>query len=324
MKQKLFLAVAVLLLLGLTGWMLRDLFSSREQEKTNPYDYGMAELRKADTGVTYQETGPLKPRLPEITCLATDPAGRIYVAGNGGVEVYDATGRIMNRFSFPGTATCITLMPDGNLLLGLEDHLEIWSPTGILLNAWPPADSASVITSVAAGVAFVYAADAGVKTVYRYTRDGTLLSRIGEKDPERKIPGFVVPSPYFDVAVTAADEVWVANTGRHTLEKYTPEGDLLTSWGEASMTTEGFTGCCNPSHVALLPDGSFVTSEKGIERVKIYSPSGVFMALVAGPESFDEGTRGLDLATAPGGKIIVLDPARHRVRIFVPQERSEP
>ena len=32
-----------------------------------------------------------------------------------------------------------------------------------------------------------------------------------------------------------------------------------------------FFGCCNPAQLAVLPDGRFVTAEKGIPRVKIYS-----------------------------------------------------
>ncbi|HNY03583.1 MAG TPA: hypothetical protein PKG48_13380, partial [Bacteroidales bacterium] len=176
-------------------------------------------------------------------------------------------------------------------------------------------------TSVAAGGDFIYVADAGMKVVYQYDRKGTLLSKIGQKDPVRKIPGFIIPSPYFDVAVSPSGDLWVANTGRYRLEKYGADGALLTAWGEPSFAVEGFAGCCNPSHFAIMPDGSFVTAEKGIERVKIYSPSGVYQCLVAGPESFDEGTRGLDLAAGTGGVILVLDPERNQVRIFVPQDK---
>jgi hypothetical protein len=65
-----------------------------------------------------------------------------------------------------------------------------------------------------------------------------------------------------------------------------------------------------------LPDGSFVTSEKGIARVKIIKPTGEFLCVVAGPEQFDEGTVGLDLAVDSQERILVLDPHRKMVRIF--------
>jgi hypothetical protein len=83
------------------------------------------------------------------------------------------------------------------------------------------------------------------------------------------------------------------------------------------MAVDGFCGCCNPSHFAFLSDGSFVTSEKGIERVKVYSPRGVFQYIVAPPDAFIEGTRGLDLAVDSKDRIIVLDPEKKLIRIFV-------
>jgi hypothetical protein len=83
------------------------------------------------------------------------------------------------------------------------------------------------------------------------------------------------------------------------------------------MEIEGFCGCCNPSHFAIREDGSFVTSEKGIPRIKVYDRLGRLAAVVAGPDNFDEGTVGLDLALDSAQRILVLDPARRAVRIFV-------
>ena len=82
------------------------------------------------------------------------------------------------------------------------------------------------------------------------------------------------------------------------------------------MQLDGFSGCCNPSHIALLSNGSFVTSEKGIERVKIHLPSGDYRCVVAGPEQFEAGTVGLDLAVDSRDRIFVLDPMRSRVMVF--------
>ena len=68
---------------------------------------------------------------------------------------------------------------------------------------------------------------------------------------------------------------------------------------------------------AFMTDGSFVTSEKGIERIKVYGPDGIYKYLVASPDSFEEGTRGLDLAVDSQERILVLDPVKKKVRIFV-------
>jgi hypothetical protein len=322
MKKKIILVFAIILLLALVTWMLYDLFTGSEGLMKNPYDYGMNALRKAGTLPAYREITPLRPVFNQVTSIAAGKDGRIYIAGNKALEIMDSAGRFLSCFKIPGRASCLAVMSDGQLVIGMEDHIELRSPAGMLITAWKPVDTNSIITSVATRQNTIFAADAGNKVVYQYDLDGKLQARIGEKDPFRNIPGFIIPSPYFDVAINPAGELWVANTGRYKLEKYGGDGSLLTSWGEASATLEGFAGCCNPSHFTFLPDGSFVTSEKGIERVKVYSPDGKFIALVAGPEAFDEGTRGLDLATGTNGRILVIDPFRNQVRVFLPRQKK--
>jgi len=134
--------------------------------------------------------------------------------------------------------------------------------------------------------------------------------KIGRKDSIAGIDGFIIPSPYFDIAIGRDGELWVVNSGMHQLESYDKEGNQISSWKKTSMRLDGFSGCCNPSHIAILPNGSFVTSEKGIERVKIHEPSGKFKSVVAAPQQFEKGTRGLDLAIDSENRIIILDPKK--------------
>jgi hypothetical protein len=205
----------------------------------------------------------------------------------------------------------------------MQDHLEMYSISGKRLNKWKSCGDKAIITSVAVVGNDVFIADAGYKIVYHYNSAGNLLNQIGQKDPEKGIPGFVVPSPYFDLGVGRNGEIWVVNPGRHTFEQYNMDGELITSWGKATMAMEGFCGCCNPSHFAILSDGSFVTSEKVIERVKIYKPNGDFSCMVAGPDSFIEGTKGLDIAADSKDRILVLDPGKNLIRIFTKKKKYD-
>ena len=169
----------------------------------------------------------------------------------------------------------------------------------------------------------MFVADAGNRIVLRFDRAGNLVKRIGQKDPSKGVPGFIVPSPYFDLAVGPDGLLWVANTGRHHLEAYTFEGDYETGWGEAAVGLRGFCGCCNPAHFALLPDGRFITSEKGLARVKIHSAKGEFEGVVAGPEAFPKhldnptgAQAGIDVAVDSQGRVILADSLSNEVRIF--------
>ncbi len=318
MKQKSVLIIALVFLLAGVAYMFWDMFFRQPDSGVNPYALDMKTIRGNDTLVPrYSEVQQIKSGLAEIHGIAVDKADRIYVAGEKGVEIYDPSGKRETAFTLEGAASCIHVDRDGLIYLGMEDHLEIFNKEGKKLKQWKSCGDDAVITSIAVSNDNVFIADAGNKVVYRYDHAGNLQRKIGEKDPHDSIPAFLVPSPWFDLGIDRRGVLWVVNPGRHCLEQFTPDGSMVSVWGKASMAMEGFCGCCNPSNFAFLPDGSFVTSEKAIERIKIYSAAGDFKCVVATPGSFDEGTRGLDLAVDSKERILVLDPARKQVRIFV-------
>ena len=138
--------------------------------------------------------------------------------------------------------------------------------------------------------------------------------------PVAGIPGFIVPSPYFDVAVAPDGLLRVVNPGAHRVEAYTFDGHLELSWGKRGMGIGDFCGCCNPSNIAILPDGRVVTAEKGIPRVKVYSASGSSSAWWPGRKCWRPTSRPpskpatssrlhpVDLAVDSRARILVLDP----------------
>jgi hypothetical protein len=212
---------------------------------------------------------------------------------------------------------CLAVETNRDIYAGKNDFVEVYDADGIKKAGWDSPESEAIFTSIALSDNFVFVADAGNQIVWKYDKSGNLLQRIGERDENKDIPGFIIPSPYFDVAVDPDGFLWAANTGRHSLENYTLDGNFRTSWGEFSMGIEGFCGCCNPSHFVVMEDGSFVTSEKGIARVKVHNQLGEVVSVVAGPDQFVEGTVGLDLAVDTAQRILVLDPKQKLVRIFI-------
>ena len=318
MKQKIFIFAGLALLIVVIAIMLADLFSTKKKDQVNPYDYKMSEVNKTDSSLSnYIQSVSFGTSLEEIHSVGCGAGDRIYVAGKNGAQIFEKDGKPVLKFAFDGIASCLAPDKKGNIYIGLQDHVEVFDPSGKLLKTWRSVSPESFLTGLAVSDSYVFVADAGKKIVYRYSPDGRLINRIGEKDPQKNVPGFIVPSPYFDLALGKKGELWVANTGRHSLEQFSDDGTLNSSWGEASMAVDGFCGCCNPSNFAFLSDGSFVTSEKGIERVKVYSPEGKFRCIVAPPSAFIEGTRGIDLAVDSKDRIIVLDPEKKLISIFV-------
>ncbi|MHC5040517.1 MAG: hypothetical protein ACYTHM_24670 [Planctomycetota bacterium] len=57
--------------------------------------------------------------------------------------------------------------------------------------------------------------------------------------------------------------------------------------------------------------------------MKVLDGRGKFLALVAGPKQFAEGTVGLDLAVDSRGRILVLDPVEGEIRIYAELSANE-
>jgi len=280
----------------------------------------------------YTETDALPTGLDETRAMALGADGRVYVSGDGRIRVIDAAGSFSRDIPTGGTAECLAVADDGTIYAGIGGRVVVYDADGTQKATWDGFGEKAIITSIAPAGSEVVVADAGNRIVLVCTPEGEVTRRIGAKDEERNIPGLVVPSPHMDVAMGSDGLLRVANPGRHRVEIYTLSGDLEFSWGKSGCGVTDFTGCCNPADIAVMPDGSVVTSEKGEPRVKLYEGiAGAFIGMVAGPQAFaglktrdfgPAGFPGLDLAVDKDGRVLVLDPARREVRVFVPKAQS--
>jgi len=274
----------------------------------------------------FHETGQVLLKVPGACALAVAPRGDLYVAAPGALVLCDRDGAETRRYPLEGSPAAVAVGPDGTVAVAFPDRLQLGDPAAGPLRASDPLEGDALITAVAVAADAVYAADAGNRVVVRFDREGHVTGRIGVKDPARDIPGFVVPSPHFDLGFDPDGALWVVNPGQHGLEQYRPDGSLVTSWYRPGLEVEGFCGCCNPTHIAFRADGSLLTAEKGVVRVKRYTPDWRFAAVVAGPEAFEESnaraaalgldTVILDLAVDARGRVLVLDGGANAIRIF--------
>jgi len=306
--------------------------NAAETELAGQFEYDVSAHQKTDKSLLlYREVDPIVlADLSHPAAIAVDSEGNCYVAGDGLLVGYAAEGAERLRLDVGVAASCLAVADHGRIYLGHEGTLKAYDLDGTAAFATTVPERKAQLTSIAVTPNEILVADAGSRLVWRYADTGKRVGRIGDKDLDPRTPGFIVPSPYFDVSLGADGLVWVANPGRTRLEAFTADGTFELAWGKASLKPAGFSGCCNPAHFACDPRGGFITSEKGLLRVKRYDESGTFEGFVAGPEELGtrDGTvspddptaaeQALDVAVDASGRVFVLQPSRRQVRVFEP------
>jgi hypothetical protein len=302
---------------GIIFFGFRIISKPSKSSQENPFEFDLEALQEIDPDlIWYEEVQEIRIPVEKAYGIATGPKDWIYVTGDKLLVIFEKDGTELSRIYLEEAAKCVTVGDDGDIYLGFTTHVEVFDGGGFRKDIWPELGRQAIITSIAVLEEDVFVADAGNSTVLRFDKSGRLLGRIGDRDEARGITGFFLPSPYFDVAGGKNNSIWAANNGNHSMENYSLNGDLLSSWGGPTVDIEGFSGCCNPMHFAVLPDGSFVTSEKGLVRVKIHDSYGEFLCVVAGVEQFAWNTVAPDLAVDSTGRILAFDDGARTVRIF--------
>jgi hypothetical protein len=253
-------------------------------------------------------SGRLQIKEGTLKAVAVSSAGNIIAGGDSFVSCYNNDHDLLWSLKTDWPVTSLSVCGDTILASTMELILVI-SAGGRLRDEWGPFEDKAIITSVASNGSSVAFSDAANKIVVILDRKGTVKKLIGENDGQ-----FIIPSAYFDVALDRNNRLFVANTGHRRIETRTEEGQLVSSFGEPGSAPGAFCGCCNPAHFIAVPRG-FVTSEKGINRIKVLGKGGEFIEYVSSKNKFLPSIP-LDLASADGNTIYAANPADSRIYIF--------
>lgn len=262
--------------------------------------------------LTWTEQKPLPLTMQNPASFIIHPDGRLLVAGDCLVQELTPDGGGSRRFICKAPPRDLALLPDGGVLAAFATHVDVLAGDGAW-RRWADLANDSQASGITAATGGVWVADSAKRQVWRFDTTGRACGMIGEHCE------FVVPSAILAVAATADGTVWVTNPGRHRLEQFTVDAKPLATWGRAGGAIDAFFGCCNPARFTVLPDGRFITAEKGLPRVKIYSRDGTLASVVADAASFVPGQKGLVPRLDGKGRVLVLDPAKRAIRIFAPK-----
>ena len=340
LNRRSFLNIGVLATGGVAGWLTgceqRQPPARAKTDKPRldgQFVYDISAFEHTDPALLlYSETAQIPTGLQAPTCIAVGADDTLFVGGDQAVRIFSKDGTPQTAMVLPAKPNALAPVNQGRLLVALKDHIEAYDRTGKLLFKGEPMGEQAVLTGLAWMGENIFVADAGHREVVRCDAAGKIVGRFGRLGSKDGTPGFLIPSPYFHALAGTDGLLWVNNSGRHHLEAYTPDGKLEAAWGQPAMSVEGFCGCCNPVYFARLPDGRFVTSEKGLNRIKIYAADGKFEGVVAGPEQLvrdremarkacvdSQAGYGFDVACDSHGRVLALDPLARAVRIFTPK-----
>lgn len=319
MKNKGIVIFLIVLAVVIIAVIAGDYLSGRpDKSAPNPFAYDVNDFKNVpEELIHYNESKNFKLGFEQATAITID-SDKLFVTGDKKLQIIDLSGKLLSEINLHDIPKTVEVYND-KIYLSVNNQIFVYDQNGSQLNEWGSPGENSLITAISVYENNVFVADAGRRKVIRYSLQGEKLAEFDGKADEGVVHGFIIPSPYFDLDINSDGDLWVVNPGLHALENYTEDGNLREHWNNTTMQTEGFSGCCNPAHFTFLPDGRFVTSEKGLVRIKTYKPSGEFEGVVAAPSKFKDEGEAPDIATDSEGNIYALDYDRKMIRVFEPK-----
>jgi len=240
--------------------------------------------------------------------------GLIYAVGDREVKVYDPAGQLVRRWPTRRAGNCVTLQSDGHVYVGGPGIIEVFDRRGRPVDHWDDRASLGFVTAVARYGGELFVADARGRAIRRFDSARQLVLQIGRDTNTR---GFAIPNGCLDFELDSAGRLCVAHSGKHRVEWYDLDGRLLDRFGHFGMRDPAdFRGCCNPTNIALCPDGRIAVTEKASPRVKLYEPDGKLLAVWADDDTFHPNCKNMAVAAASDGTIYVVDTVRLQILAF--------
>jgi sugar lactone lactonase YvrE/predicted SpoU family rRNA methylase len=224
--------------------------------------------------------------------VAVDSTGaNIYVADTGSNEI-----RVISQ---AGVVTTLAGNPTAGHADGTGALAGFSAPRGVAVDA-----SGSV-----------YVADFANNEVRKITPQGVVTTlagnpTAGSADGNGAAASFNGPS---GVAVDAAGNVYVADSGNNEIRKITAAGVVTTFAGNTPGIPNDFS---NPIGIAVDAQGNVYVSDSTVGDIRKITPAGLVSTLFSGTEGILVGVRGISVDSL--GDIYISDTALNRIDMWSP------
>lgn len=287
------------------------------ERRTNPWEFSVDEFKHVDEAlISHRETKRIRLNYDNPKDVQYFN-GNIYILFEKQLQIIDDSGNEKQLILWDDLpALCMSVGSKGEMYVAFDSMIRKYSPEAVILAESDTLDDESAITSMAIGTDRIFAADGGRRQVLVFDLQLNNINLFRGESGVSSSHGFILPGNQFSLRINQEGELWITNPGIHQIQNYTVDGRLRRNWGIASFGPEGFSGCCNPSFIEFLSDGSYVTSEKGMVRIKIHHESGKFESYVAPPAVFGNATTAPAIAVDANDNVILLDFEQGTIRIF--------
>ncbi len=242
-----------------------------------------------------------------------DRQDRLHAAGDSQVKAFDTTGRLLRRWGTGKPACSVAVSIDGSLYVGQAGQVEVFDKAGPVSRVWHPQGQIGEVTAMGFFGDEILLADTSDRAIRRYGKSLNLINTIGQ---DNRLHGFLIPNGVLDFGIDGAGIIHAANPGKHRVERYSRDGQLLGHIGRFDgQDPSGFPGCCNPTNVGVGPSGTVYVTEKAGPRAKALDGDGNLLSVIAASE-FDPGCKNMAIAADSHGRVYVADTVRLQILVF--------
>ena len=185
----------------------------------------------------------------------------------------------------------------------------------------------------------VYCADDGTHTITKFTPEGELLMTLGTpREPSTAWGGKPFNRPTHAAVSPNSGNIYVSDGyGNSRVHKYTPDGQLVLSWGEPGIDAGQFI---RPHNVAVDDEDRVYVADRECHRVQVFDGDGKFLTMwnnihrpdgmTLGPDGNIyigelNGMTGVDDAPGLGHRVSILSRQGELLARFGdPEEGEEP
>ncbi len=167
----------------------------------------------------------------------------------------------------------------------------------------------------------LFVADSGNHRIQHLNPDGSVIKVWGQLSPEGNPAPGTFNEPW-GIAIGPDNTVYVADTWNHRIQKFTANGEYITSWGHFGQaeTHDAFWG---PRQVAIDAKGRIFITDTGNKRVVVFTSDGKFITEFGGYGlELGRMDEPVGIAIAPDQTIYIADTWNQRIQAFKEQTEN--